>query len=518
MIALVAMGCTAQHNNTPKGIYKELTGKFQNIHNIRINYNINFSSGMNMKIPLEMDILDNQSKSTMEMSLFGETSIAAVYKIGNTSITCTESGNNYGKRNVDCVPSTYTSEGITIHSIIPKFNLSENNTYTLSLGKSKKIAGRDCYDFIFKLHPNFEIKQENIINGIPSHQNVTIEICLDKKNGAPLLMVIKKPFESKIMNKTAESELFRLQAENVSFDVNKKEFEIPYSYVLGRLSCNKNLISFHIIPLKEKNIMNFKWNCSTSNGTFFLENTTIGKKEFVSISTTLNPGVNHIEVCYNNECYTDNCYVEYYSPSVENSNVMGNKIKKEVAVPNTEGNNLIKNGDFSDGLTNWEKTHSSNVNDQWDASITSKDELHTNVLMFERTQSRRDGGAVYVNQYLNKDVSKYTNLTLKLSLKVLYHTLSGSGWGGGAGEYPVHIYVYYKDANDNEKVWSWGFLAMANSDSHKNYNIVNSNEWYSFESQNLMNLNPKPKIITKIVVGGNGWDFSGMIDNLALVY
>ncbi len=95
--------------------------------------------------------------------------------------------------------------------------------------------------------------------------------------------------------------------------------------------------------------------------------------------------------------------------------------------------------------------------------------------------------------------------------------------------------------HNNDHVWSWGFLTNPSLSEHekyvslnafdeslvecpisgyydpKNYNGVDPSEWYYFESQNLMELDPRPVVITNITIAGNGWDFESMIDNVALV-
>jgi len=179
------------------------------------------------------------------------------------------------------------------------------------------------------------------------------------------------------------------------------------------------------------------------------------------------------------------------------------------------------NGDFSYGLDGWEKWHSSNVDDEWKIEVEPTDNPYTNVLNFERSHSSNDGGVVTVLQRLNFDVSGYEQLYLKADVKVVSNTLQGSGWWSDvynqAGEYPVHLFVYYNDSNNQQHLWSWGFLTEQNVNKKTNYNVVKAGEWYSFTSQNLMELDPKPKIVTIVRVGGNGWDFHGKVDNVQLI-
>ena len=88
---------------------------------------------------------------------------------------------------------------------------------------------------------------------------------------------------------------------------------------------------------------------------------------------------------------------------------------------------LLKNADFSKGLESWQEHHGSNVPDQWKLSVVEKDGNHTHVLDFRRNRSKVDGGAVRAHQKLDVDVSAYASVNVRASIKVLSHSLSGSG-------------------------------------------------------------------------------------------
>ncbi|HIJ98561.1 TPA: hypothetical protein H1005_01290 [archaeon] len=192
-----------------------------------------------------------------------------------------------------------------------------------------------------------------------------------------------------------------------------------------------------------------------------------------------------------------------------------------VFVSGCTDNSINRNLDFSAGLNKWEIAHSSNVEDAWNISVIQKDDSYKNVLDFWRDNSASDGGAVRVKQKLDFDVSKKQLLILEADVKVISHTLDGSGWWydthPGEGDYPVHIFLIYNDTTGKQQVWSWGFLTGSNPNTKTNYDIVNASEWYHFTSQNLMELVPRPEIITNIYVGGSGWDFQGRIDNTKII-
>ena len=193
--------------------------------------------------------------------------------------------------------------------------------------------------------------------------------------------------------------------------------------------------------------------------------------------------------------------------------------------------NLIINGDFSDGLNNWTERGYGRGNRQ--VEVVYEEAINSSVLEFKRWNSGADGGMEGVYQKLSINVNEYKSLYLEADIKVISNTLSDSGWWsyvyGGDGEFPVHIFLYYKDENGTDWVWTHGFLPVKDYWNRRNYDVVTRNEWYHYVSPNLVNVSttttkphnvpirsPPPKIITGIFLGGKGWDFCGRIDNVKL--
>jgi hypothetical protein len=180
----------------------------------------------------------------------------------------------------------------------------------------------------------------------------------------------------------------------------------------------------------------------------------------------------------------------------------------------------VENGDFSSNLRSWETNHYSRVEDNWGITVVQVDGSFTEVLDFFRSNSRGEVGFVSVRQKLGLDVSKNSLVTIDGAVKLVSYTpgdgeLVNGDYNDGA-EYPVYIKLFYEDKESNTHVWSWGFLTDKAPDGKKNYYVVNEDEWYSFTSQNLMELDPEPKVITDIFVGGAGWDFHGRVDRINL--
>ncbi|UCD57181.1 MAG: hypothetical protein JSV16_15430 [Candidatus Hydrogenedentota bacterium] len=218
------------------------------------------------------------------------------------------------------------------------------------------------------------------------------------------------------------------------------------------------------------------------------------------------------------------------------------------AAPGRMHNNLIQNGDFSEGLLHWEKTHGSNVDDVWRIAVTGDEQY----LSWSRERSRNDGGAVGVVQKIDANVGGFQRLALSLDVRVSHHTLLNAGWWaetrGGSGEYPVKVLLYYKDAKGESYVWTHGFISEFRSQPVRyrdpktgdieyhdagtnltNFTKVPRDKWYHYEvnlmdSRELIDMDfsrrgrqmPKPARLTAIKVFGQGWDFAAAVDNIEL--
>jgi len=195
------------------------------------------------------------------------------------------------------------------------------------------------------------------------------------------------------------------------------------------------------------------------------------------------------------------------------------------------GHNLIRNGDFSDGLSEWEKTHSSKVEDMWDVTVQGEEKY----LAWSRERSRNDGGTAGAIQQMEADVSRFKKLILSVDVRVSSHTLSGPGWWaeqrGGSGEYPAKILIYYKNAEGTPHVWTHGFLPdFKGRTSLTNFSHVPRDTWYHYEADlkdaaELVDMDfkqrgqrlPLPAKITAIKLLGQGWDFAAAVDNIKLL-
>lgn len=131
--------------------------------------------------------------------------------------------------------------------------------------------------------------------------------------------------------------------------------------------------------------------------------------------------------------------------------------------PLSPARDLIRNGDFSNGLDNWALF-------AWQVELADEPKGETSVaansgdpvLRFER---QGVGHAdVRVTQSVNQDVADYDSLRLSATLRIVDHSLGVCGVQGS--ECPLFIIVNYIDGSGVSRVWQHGFFANGTVDDN----------------------------------------------------
>jgi hypothetical protein len=192
-----------------------------------------------------------------------------------------------------------------------------------------------------------------------------------------------------------------------------------------------------------------------------------------------------------------------------------------------DGDELLANGDFSQGLAYWEiEQHCSNC---W-MDVVLYTPARPDVLAWERSDSNREGAAIWARQSLSLDVSGMDHLVLNMEVRLGSHTLPNSGWWsdqhGGSGEYPLKVSLMFTDAQGNPFEWSYGFLINHDgTTSLSNYTLLPAGDWTPLETDIFSpfqwrdargEILPAPVMLTDFRIGGNGWDFAAAVDSLQL--
>lgn len=191
-----------------------------------------------------------------------------------------------------------------------------------------------------------------------------------------------------------------------------------------------------------------------------------------------------------------------------------------LAGPLPEGDLLVKNGDFSQGFSQWgplDFNEPGRPEEPGQRSLTAEKVAgqDTMALHIQRLSPRGTHNETGLTQPINKDVSDYHSLSLKANIKVTGQSLSGGGYLGY--EYPLMIRVRYRDATGGQIDWTHGFF-VTNPEERPTPNgeQVPRSEWVTYNGD-LMTVSPTPLYVISVEVLGAGHTFDGSIANVELV-
>ncbi|MHB0868127.1 MAG: FecR domain-containing protein [Chloroflexota bacterium] len=194
--------------------------------------------------------------------------------------------------------------------------------------------------------------------------------------------------------------------------------------------------------------------------------------------------------------------------------------KAELAGPMPAGDQLVVNGDFSQGFLRWEMLDQHEPGRPVEQGqrmlvtekVNGRDTVALRVSRVSPLATHNETGLV---ETINKDVSDYQSLRLTADLRVDEQSLSGGGYMGY--EYPIMLRVRYRDASGSQVNWTVGFF-FNNPEERPTPNGqgVKQGQWYSWDVD-LMTAMPKPTHIVSVEVLGAGHTFSGMIANVGIV-
>ena len=146
---------------------------------------------------------------------------------------------------------------------------------------------------------------------------------------------------------------------------------------------------------------------------------------------------------------------------------------------------------------------------------------------FSRAQGGASGDYTVIHQATAIDASKYNSLALSIDANVVIHNLVAGGTVTPAFEWPVMVQIDYTALDNSSQIWRYGwYIAQPGDGSRVNdpgggliatYNdmLVQPNTWVA-NSFNLFNELPQVKTIDRVLVGGTGWDYHGLADNVSL--
>lgn len=124
------------------------------------------------------------------------------------------------------------------------------------------------------------------------------------------------------------------------------------------------------------------------------------------------------------------------------------------------------------------------------------------------------------------DVSGYTDLRLRVTMRVHHQSLSACGMAGS--ECPVMLHMWYADPSGNLFEWYHGFYAELRPNEEarticdsclEDHEPINKDAWYTYESGNLFTFLPqdrRPGSIIQIEFYASGHQYDVMLDQVSL--
>ncbi len=203
-------------------------------------------------------------------------------------------------------------------------------------------------------------------------------------------------------------------------------------------------------------------------------------------------------------------------------------VEIKINQPAEEGDNLIANGDFFQGLELWEVQANERCTQCQMKAGPGDDPQHPFILHWERRGSANDWAAIRAYQRLGLDLRACTSLVLTLDVRLDYYNLpdSGQAYHAPHGEYPAKITLKLTGLDGERIEWAHGFLHEPDEESSLvNYSLVPAGQWTAFRMDILAPGQwvdergvplPPPAILNELNISGSGWDFAAAVTNLRL--
>ncbi|MCL5959998.1 MAG: FecR family protein [Chloroflexi bacterium] len=178
---------------------------------------------------------------------------------------------------------------------------------------------------------------------------------------------------------------------------------------------------------------------------------------------------------------------------------------------------LIANGNFGAGLQDWTVAN----RDEEEPILGTADLLvqdGRNVIDLKRTGATKHC-ETYLFQALNKDVTDFDSVKLRLDFKLVYQSLSGGGFLGS--EYPLLIRLKYRDIYNGENTFVKGFYYQNESGNPThNGEKVSQGEWHTYDIDLLDPrgaLQPKPTQLVWLEIAASGHNYESLVTNIRLI-
>ena len=192
---------------------------------------------------------------------------------------------------------------------------------------------------------------------------------------------------------------------------------------------------------------------------------------------------------------------------------------------------LIRNGDFGEGLDNW-------ASFSWQVELPDQPKGETTVQpdggdpVLRLTRQGVGHADVRLTQSINQDVSDYESLRLSATLRVVDQSLGVCGVQGS--ECPLFMIINYIDDSGVSRVWQHGFFANGTIDDNltpgaciscavvqRPHDRVPLGQLYFYDVDLIQELATQgalpPRYIESVTLVGSGHSFTTEVSDVALI-
>ena len=186
--------------------------------------------------------------------------------------------------------------------------------------------------------------------------------------------------------------------------------------------------------------------------------------------------------------------------------------------PTDAARDLLVNGDFQAPLAEGWQTFNDQGTDggSVDGTVDVVVDDQRRAVRLYRSGGEGNHCETVLEQRIDRDVSDLSSLVLRATVKVRHQSLSGGGYL--SSEFPLMIRITYRDAYDSQAEWVRGFYyqnVAGNPTTHGEEIAVD--QWFPFESPNLLEHLPRPTRIVAIRIYASGWDYDSLISDVSLI-
>ncbi len=186
---------------------------------------------------------------------------------------------------------------------------------------------------------------------------------------------------------------------------------------------------------------------------------------------------------------------------------------------------LLVNGDFSHGLSNWIEFEQESQQYTGDTGGTLVELAQDQTTLGEgvvveliKAGDWEDVAQVGIRQRIGKSLRVHTSMLLSFETRIVAQQPIADGQS--LEEFPLVIRIDYVDINDQEQVWSHGYYVLEDPQAERHIPLgiatkIDHDRWQRIFFD-LRGLSPLPKQITSIVVYASGQSYQTRVANLSL--